>query len=205
MEIYHTKPGFVLRERDFTVYAVADASSDAIDINWCAGDFDDTQRMQRDDTFMTDGAEYALFSAIIPATALRDANTLKYSFSDRGQKSGEYEVAVTGAGRLPPLMVTELFLRPKGLGVTSYIEVANPTCQPVDLYEYKLLVYDGMDTTAPARSVIYLAEEPGREIINPGKLAVLWLQYPKNHNLRGQIRPTRAFARPLWPTILTRI
>jgi hypothetical protein len=183
MTIYHTKPEFVLRERDFTVFAVADATSDGIYLIWSAGTHGDTVRMQKADTFISGGAEYALLTATIPAMSLKDANTVMYSFLDGSQTSGEYEVAVTGAGRLPPLMVTELFLRPKGLGVTSYIEVANPTCQPVDLYDYKLLVYDGEDTTAPARSVIYLAEEPGCEIIKPGGLAVLWLQYPKNHNL----------------------
>ena len=133
MTIYHTKPEFVLRERDFTVFAVADATADGIYLIWSAGTHGDTVRMQKADTFISGGAEYALLTATIPAMSLKDANTVMYSFLDGSQTSGEYEVAVTGAGRLPPLMVTELFLRPKGLGVTSFIEVANPAGQPVGL------------------------------------------------------------------------
>ncbi|MGI6167313.1 MAG: CehA/McbA family metallohydrolase [Eubacteriales bacterium] len=184
MTLYHTKPEFVLRERDFVVNVITDdILAGEIELSWSAGTLGDCIRMGKSDTFVSGGAKYALLSAVIPASALSDAETVKYSFSCKGEMLGEYEVQVSCAGKLPPLMVTELFLRPKGLGVTSFIEVANPTEGPVDLYDYKLLVFNGEDITAPARTEVHLADGPGREIVNPGELAVLWLQYPNNHNL----------------------
>ncbi len=185
---FHAKPDFVLRGYDFDVHAVLTdgAVKDGADLIWSAGETCGRVKMAESRADASCGGEYTLLTAVIPASALT-ANEVRYSFSCNSDKikSEEFTAQIADAGKLPPIMVTEFYGRPKGLGVTVYIEVMNPTDKPADLYDYKLMMFIGGDKKMKPIGSVMLADEPGKTVIAPGALALLWPQYPKHHMLEG--------------------
>lgn len=174
---YHAKPEFILRGHDFTVGVAISGANDDVSIEWLS----DCRPMKL--TGKYEDNDCFVFSTVIPASAFENADTLSYRFVSGGESSGYFTVPVNSAGRLPPLMVTEFYARPKGLEVTLFIEVSNPTSCAVDLYDYKILAYKGDETGVSAPiCVLPLSDERGTEVIAPGEVAVLWPLFPKNHN-----------------------
>ncbi len=182
LAVYHAKPEFVLRGHDYCVVAAAQVSaakSASFDLAWSAGEADG--RVCMSELSVGGGMGYSLVSATIPASALAGVDSVKYRFFSGGSSSEEYAVAVADEGLLPPLIITEFYARPKGLSLTSFIEIMNPTEEPVDLYDYKMIVVPGDDPEAKAIITLDLADKKGQHIIAPRSLALLWPQYPKHH------------------------
>lgn len=124
----------------------------------------------------------AVYSATVAAELLQTAGTVRYCFECGGVRSDEYSVSLEPAGQLPPLVVTELYGRPKGKNLTIFIEVMNPTALPTDLYRYKLMFYHGKEPTAKDYvCALYLAETPGERLLAPGEVAALWPLMPQHH------------------------
>ncbi len=193
--LWHTTPEFILRDHDFCVNAVTDADTAKaghIELIWSTASNGDGVRENgriRMTVTVIEASEdeLILVSAVIPASAFLNADIVKYRFymENRDVSSEEYEAQISDAGKMPPLIVTEFYARPKGLGVTAYIEVMNPNNEPVDLYDYKMMAFPGGNLSVKELGVIYFADKPGEEIIAPHTLALLWPQYPRHHMLEN--------------------
>lgn len=185
--IHHAKPEFIFGGRAYTVRAAGGLTAELF-LRITGNDSEPRMSMLPGEVFShpLNGDEYRVFSAAVPSETLSAGSLFTYRFEDGDGRALSCEFAVpvvAGDGtKLPPLVVTELFLRPKGLGVSAFVEVINPTDRPVDLYDYSFMVFSGEDTSGKPKCIIPLADESGREILSPGEAAVLWPLYPANHN-----------------------
>lgn len=126
------------------------------------------------DSFEAAGRKFEIYSAHIPAAAVLPGK-LEYTVSGGGCRAS-YSVETTELPALPPLIITELFLRPKSPAVTSYIEFYNPGKADVDLFDWELILTS--DSTEPVRYP--LAQAPGESVIPAGELAVWWPLFRSN-------------------------
>ncbi len=179
---YHSCPEFLLREHDYnvTVTIVGDVSEVVLVYKSNAGE--KTVILDKSDCYSRSGMDYNVYGGIIPATELDDICCLKYYFSLDSVAGEEYNVKIESAGDMPPLIITELYLRPKGAGITQFIEVLNLSDHDVDLYDYKLMAYSGSDPSCEAHICsLKLADKAGKEIVRPGEVVALWPLLPINH------------------------
>ena len=181
--LYHSCPEFLLRGHDYNVtVAVAGAVTDAV-LVYHAKDEEKNIALDKIDCYSRFGVSYNVYGAIVPYIELDDLCCLKYHFVLDSFSSEEYNVKIESAGEMPPLAVTELYLRPKGTGITQFIEVVNPSGESVDLYDYKLVAYKGV-TPSPEDYIcgLNLADTAGKEIVKPGEVVVLWPLLPVHHD-----------------------
>lgn len=143
------------------------------------------------DRYERRGVEYMVYRADIPASSVT-GDRLAYRIDIEGEinaKLPPYICKVVKADdlpELPPLVITEIFGRPKGKDHTCYVEYFNPTDKAVDLYDYELLVYAA--TKAPdyaavgePKGRIPLAREAGVNILGAGESAAVWGLTLKNY------------------------
>lgn len=150
-------------------------------------------RDMRIDMLPCDGLErgdisYEIYGADIPADILASSGgRIEYAVAEDGVFSDItdlYAVDVIASRDLPsppPLILTEMYARPKKPGVTAYFEVANPGTSPVDLYGYEMTVY--VDKSTPGGKPDFrrpLAGEPGT-LLAPGEYAAIWWLRPANY------------------------
>ena len=180
--LYHSCPEFLLRGHDYNVtVAVAGDVTGAI-LVYQAKDEEKSIVLDKIDHYSRSGVSYNVYGAIIPCVELDDLCCLKYHFVLDSISSEEYNVKIESAGEMPPLAITELYLRPKGAGITQFIEVVNPSGESVDLYDYKLMAYKGA-TPSPEDYIcgLNLADTAGKEIVKPGEVVALWPLLPVHH------------------------
>lgn len=124
--------------------------------------------MTPSDSFEASGRKFEIYSAHIPAASVTPGK-LEYTVSGGGCRAA-FSVDVCELQKLPPLIITELFLRPKSPAVTSYIEFYNPGKGDVDLYDWELIM-----TSAVSEPVRYpLALAAGESVLHAGELGVWW-------------------------------
>ena len=182
MNLYHSVPEFLIIGQNFNVTVVCSGTDSDISLVCTAAGRDSRVSMTRTSTYADNDRQLNVYTAVISADTFATSDKLDYHFECGGEHSGEYSVAVSSAGHMPPLAVTELYARPKGKNMTFFIEVMNPSSVPTDLYNYKFMAYAGAEPVAEDYICsLYLSEVPGAEIINPGEVAALWPLLPNHH------------------------
>lgn len=187
ISFYHSCPEFIVRGYNYNVsVAVANVDDNDVYLHWTAGGADGEFKLERDHC-CSDGILTA-FSAVILPDCFETIDVFNYKFVCGNCESETYCVAVGDAGKMPPLIVTELYLRPKGLNVTQFIEVMNPSSEEVDLYDYKFMVYNGNCPCAEDYICgLSLSNERGNDIIAPFEVAALWPLLPGHHEQPNDI------------------
>lgn len=184
MKFYHAVPGFVVRGQAWRV-SVACADRDVcgeVSLLLRAGERDTRVCMTRGAAYEANDRGLAVYSASVPPEIFESADEVSYHFECGDAVSEDYRAEVASVGVMPPLCVTEFFARPKGAGLTLFIEVMNPSAAPVDLYDYKFMAYNGASPTAGDYVCsLYLAETPGVETLASGEVAAIWPLLPQHH------------------------
>ena len=174
----HTSPEFALCGRDLTLHAIkqgGDTTAQGTELDFSVnGGQTRTAKLATTGTCTYEDITYTVLSVTIPSADLSVEGEITYSFYEGGQKSGIYTVPVVKEGKLPPLIVTEIYGRCKHKAVTHYLELTNPTENAVDLYDYKLMMHSGEERSANASlHENMLADEQGKVFLQPGETAVL--------------------------------
>ncbi|MBQ4141783.1 MAG: CehA/McbA family metallohydrolase [Clostridia bacterium] len=143
------------------------------------------------DRYERKGVTYVVYRVDIPASSLK-GDVIVYRIDAEGEttpKLPPYKCKLISLDNMPelsPLVITEIFARPKGKDHTCYIEYFNPTDKPVDLYDYELLVY--ANTQAPdyaavgePKGRIPLSRAAGANILGAGESAAVWGLTLKNY------------------------
>ena len=174
----HSSPEFALCGRDLTLHAIKQGRSTTafgteLDFSVNGGQTR-TAKLATTGTYTYEDITYTVLSVTIPAADLSVEGEMTYSFYEGGKKSGVYTVPVVREGKLPPLIVTEIYGRCKHKAATHYVELTNPTTEVVDLYDYKLMLFHGEEPAADAPlQENMLADMPGKVLLQPGETAVL--------------------------------
>lgn len=142
------------------------------------------------DRFERGGLEYTVYRADIPASSV-SGERLVYWIDINGEDRKDlppYSCRIISSAdlpKLPPVVITEIFARPKGREHTCYIEFFNPTDNAVDLYGYELLIYD--KTNDPSHAAgrpngrLPLAREEGTCILGAGESVAVWPLTQRNY------------------------
>ena len=174
----HTSPAFALCGRDLTLHAIklgASTVAEGTELDYSVnGAAPRTCKPAITGSFTYEDTKYSRLTVTIPAADLSVEGELTYSLYEGGKKSGVYTVPLVKENKLPPLAITEIFGRGKHKAGVHYLELINPTQSVVDLYDYKLMTFNGevRDDNAPVRENM-LADEPGKMLLSPGEVAVL--------------------------------
>ena len=186
IQFYHSCPDFILSGYDYNVSVTVNVEAECVEVLWGSGANSEKKLiLKKRNSYAKTNGSVSTYGAIIPASKFKDANELKYRFVCDGVVSDEYCVQVANAGEMPPLVVTELYGRPKGNNITVFFEVMNPSPEAVDLYDYKLMAYAGAEPT-PDKYVceLALANEPSTQVIASCEVAVIWPILPQHHALQ---------------------
>ncbi|MCI5513433.1 MAG: hypothetical protein MR471_04865 [Clostridia bacterium] len=84
---------------------------------------------------------YVVYSAVIPGAFTAVDGNVEYSVEYDGAPLFAEAVEVKKADKLPELIITEVYGRPRGLMASQYIELTNTTDEKLDLYDYKLMYH----------------------------------------------------------------
>ena len=174
----HTAPAFALCGRDLTLYAIKPGrgiASEGTVLDYHINDGRTyTAKLATADICEFDEMTYTLLSVTIPASDMSVEGEVTYAFYEGGKKCGIYTVPIVKEGKLPPLMISEIYGRCKHKAMTHYLELSNPTAAAVDLYDYKLMTFSGEERAenAPLYENM-LADMPGKTILKPGETVVL--------------------------------
>lgn len=131
------------------------------------------------DSFEADGRRFEIYSAHIPAAVMKKG-TLGYTIEGGGCR-GEYSVAVTALPQMPPLIITEIFNRPKDKNVTSYLELYAPGDTDTDLYDWELII-SSEKLESPLRLPLSLCR--GENVLHPGETVVWWPLFKGNFGVK---------------------
>ena len=124
--------------------------------------------MTPSDSFEASGRKFEIYSAHIPAAAVVPGK-LEYTVSGGGCRV-DCSVEAVELPALPPVIITEVYGRPKSPAVTAYLELYNPGKEDVDLSDWDLILTS--EKTEPSRYPLALA--PGEAVLHGGELAVWW-------------------------------
>ncbi|MBO7376455.1 MAG: CehA/McbA family metallohydrolase, partial [Clostridia bacterium] len=133
-------------------------------------------RMLPCDGLSSAGAEYEIYYGELPADCV-NPGVFEYSI-ECGGFSASYSVKSVSLSELPsepPLILTEIYARPRGRMIGQYFELMNPGDAPVDLYGYEAAVFQ--EPPSPEGKEVFrmpLSDEPGRDILAPGETAAIW-------------------------------
>ena len=142
------------------------------------------------DSINAGGRSFEIYSGSIPAEYVC-APSVDYEIEGR-----PFSTPVLDAASFPPevpLTITELYQRPKGRGIGSYVEVFNPSAEDVDLFDYELLAY--VAKTQPSGEPdarLPLSDAEGRDVLSTGECAAIWWLSQKNFGLEGRDWTTAA-------------
>ena len=186
IQFYHACPEFILRGYDYNISVALNDAAERVEVLWTTGsDFWDKLVLKKRNGYHKTNGSISVYSATISAVNFKNASELKYRFVCDGITGDEYCVQVESAGKMPPLVVTELYGRPKGNNVTVFLELMNPSSRSVDLYDYKLVAYSG-DEPCENKYVCELAlsDAPGNQIVAPSEVVAIWPLLPQHHTLQ---------------------
>ena len=186
-ELIHSPAAYGIKGKDFTFSAACRPARDgevpeSLELHL---DRREIISMPATDTFTLGECRYEIYSVTVPGNKL-SADCVSYMIAVPGVLTSVTRTFVmqlidpAEIPEIPPVRVTEIYARPKGLGVTSYIEVVNPSGKETDLYEYELLVFEGTEVAGEPIRRYPLADTPQREILKPGEYAAIWGIRPGN-------------------------
>ena len=152
-ELIHSPAAYGIKGKDFTFSAACRPARDgevpeSLELHL---DRREIISMPATDTFTLGECRYEIYSVTVPGNKL-SADCVSYMIAVPGVLTSVTRTFVmqlidpAEIPEIPPVRVTEIYARPKGLGVTSYIEVVNPSGKETDLYEYELLVCEHLNT-----------------------------------------------------------
>lgn len=203
MNFYNATPEFILRTNAWRVSVAVDSAARALSeapagdtsafvpandkdvvLVFRANEVTESVRMTRGADYAANSRNLALYFASVPCESFESADKVRYHFECEGEVSRTYEVEVASAGQMPPVIVTELYARPKNGGLLQFFELTNPSAVPTDLYNYKLMAYSGATPTSNNYICsLYLSEKPGDEVLHSGESAAIWPLMPAHHKL----------------------
>lgn len=140
--------------------------------------------MAPSDHFEGEEQTWEIYRAEIPASFVW-GESMRYTISAAGCcPTEQFTVPLVDSARLPalpPLAISELFIRPKTPVSTAYIEFYNPSDADTDLYDYEVLVFPKMtEAEGEPAGRLPLALEAGTQILRPGEFAAVWPLRPAN-------------------------
>ena len=97
------------------------------------------------DRYDHSGVSYQIYRADIPPSAIK-GDKFRYTIKEQGAAGEEAEafecdVLSPEDISLPPLSISEFFVRTRSKGRYPYMEFFNPTNKSVDLFDYEVLVF----------------------------------------------------------------
>ncbi len=167
MKIIHEAPSFLLKGKKVRLSFATDADGLSLTVNGKAVKVKKSGEI----------GELSVYTAELKPAG----ETLEYSVA-AGEGTRSFCASVIDDPGLPPLAITEVFARPKGIETNVYLEVVNPTDAEVDLYDYKLMQ---TEEGVSAALTDMLSDGAGKYILAPGEVAVLWFRFPALINKCG--------------------
>ncbi len=183
---YHSCPEFILNGYDYNISVALNVVAECVEVCYSVDSgLCEKLTLKKRKTYNNTSSNIYTYVGTIPASAFDNARELKYRFTCDGVPSDEYCITTECAGMMPPLIVTELYGRPKGNNVTVFFEVMNPSSRAVDLYDYKLMAYLGADPSEEEYVCeLCLANTPGEHIMQPMDVAAIFPVLPQHHILQ---------------------
>lgn len=127
-----------------------------------------------------DGIKYSIFSAIIPASFVNTTGVLSYFISFENETVLSCQCTVVAVPDIPELFISEISVRPKGTTCSAFLELTNTTSEPIDLYNYKIAIYDGYDPLkAVSIAINPISEAEGEHILPPKSTVAVRYCSPK--------------------------
>lgn len=133
---------------------------------------------------------YTLYSVRLPHDLLSAGERLEYYFSCNGAQSERFCVPIKAAAPIPALILSEIWPRTRRF---ACIKLQNTTKQPIDLYDFELLLKH------PKKGVFRnpLAGICGENILPAGKTCLLRFLSPSVKNTKGFAAGQAAFSSSL--------
>jgi len=189
-KIIHNPVEYAISGRPAVITAAASAENGNVpDRLWLYVKNGGKYEMRPSDSLEAGDIDYEIYETEIPAEETTGPK-LSYAIAEDGfaQDITDYYtvkmIAEDMLPPLPPLMLTELYLRPKNL--SAYVEVMNPGEADVDLYDYEMLFFgDKKQAEGKPTCRMPMADKPGT-ILESGKVAAIWGLLPKNFGQDGR-------------------
>ncbi len=134
------------------------------------------------DRYDRKGVSYQLYCAEIPPSYVT-GDKIRYRIEQEDGKEQtevfECDVLSPDSVGVPPLAISEFFVRTRSKGRFPYIELFNPTNKSVDLFDFEILVfpetaaYDGAIDKQPSAR-LPLADAPGVSILDGASFGAVW-------------------------------
>ena len=174
----HTAPEFALCGRELLLHVTVPGSvlpENAPELDWRVNDGAPVStKMKFVKEICCEDNVFTLFSTTIPAQDFSAEGRLTYTVLGNDGKSASYVVPISREGKLPPFVVYEWAVRPKNKGNAMYMGVYNPNDEDIDLYDYKMMSFVGVE--AKAGTKVYenmFSSEPGAQILHAKEIAVV--------------------------------
>lgn len=143
------------------------------------------------------GQVYTVYTAVIPASMIGEEGSLEYSIEANGEIAFTETLEVLSLKSVPSLIVTEIYCRPRGLMASQFVELTNISSEPVDLYDYKLMMHSGYECSGnePIKEN-YFSDSVGELVLGPGESAAVRFLTPAAHKAGdGQYTDAEGFCR----------
>lgn len=134
------------------------------------------------ETVALSGQVYTVYTAVIPASMIGEEGSLEYSIEANGEIAFTETLEVVSLKNVPALIITEIYCRPRGLMATQFVELTNISSEPVDLYDYKLMMHSGYERSGnePIKEN-YFSDNVGELVLGPGESAAVRFLTPAAH------------------------
>lgn len=186
-KIMYSTPEFAVRGTDITLsVAVLEGYSSSVPALSCVAIFNGKKETYPMSEAKLLGSAH-IFSATVPAASFEGASVFDYEIVDGIFTVYEGEIKVIDRPNIPPVVITEVYSRVKRGKVDSkFIELTNFTQNAADLYNVRInRTVKGKDT-----GICYLADEPGKEILNPGETVCVRFLTKESFDADGNIIET---------------
>lgn len=185
--LIHSPAGFVFTGKPATVSAAFRAYLGNVPDRLVLKVRGEEIAMLPSDGYSVGKTEYEIYSCEIPQSALIPGR-LTYSIGT-GDRFSDYSVEVVDRASLPaepPLILTEIYARPRGRSIGQYLELMNPSDRPVDLYDYEVIIFRSKEPEGKPACRLPLSDAPGKDILAPGEVAAVWGVKTKNFGKDGR-------------------
>ncbi len=181
--IYHSNPEYAWRERDLTL-CVAVKPEYSTDPKFSVSYKVNGNRKTVPMAFYESFGDAHIFTATIPHEDFENVSLFDYAIEDGIFTLSIHEVSILPIPVLPPIVITEVYSRPiRGRKHTRFIELTNISNEPADLYDFKIEKTSEGDTVST-----FLADAPGKNILDPGETACIRFLIPESFDDEGNIK-----------------
>ena len=183
----HSIPEYALRGTDICLsVAVLDGYTSSTPALSCVVFVDGKKETIAMSEVKTVGSAH-VFSATVPAPIFDGVSVFDYEIVDGIFTAFEGEIAVLERPYIPPVVITEVYSRVKRGKVDSkFIELTNFTEIAADLYNVRI----SRTVKGKVTEICYLADEPGKVILDPGETACVRFLTKESFGADGNIIET---------------